>query len=148
MSAITDLEVLKQPHKHCDDSWYCCPACPNEDHPAGSCGGDFLKHGGAVGRCACGADVHNARIDALIAAERAIVPTGYARQQARAARLDEFITFVKALIRAHGSMISTDEALTALDGFWDNPAGAPAEDAAGSSAKTGATRRPRRGTPP
>lgn len=134
MSAITDLEVLKQPHKHVDDCWYCCGKCDHPDH--GPEGVSSVNQNGYVrtnGVCNCGADVHNARIDALIAAERAIIPTGFARQQARAARLDEFIDFVKALIRAHGSMISTDEALHALDEFWDNPAGAPAEDAASSS---------------
>jgi hypothetical protein len=60
------LRKAKQPHRHCDDSWYCCPACDCEDHPAGSCGGDYIKHGGTWGKCACGADKANAAIDKVL----------------------------------------------------------------------------------
>lgn len=64
------LELARRPHLHCDDSWYCCPACACPDHE-----GAFMNHGGEYLRgrepgdrsCACGADAVNVKVDAALA---------------------------------------------------------------------------------
>jgi hypothetical protein len=47
--------LARQPHYHCDDPWYTCPA-----HPEGSANDEK-----PVGVCDCGADTRNAAVDAL-----------------------------------------------------------------------------------
>jgi len=49
--------LARREHYHCEDSWYQCPA-----HPEGSA--DWSK---PTGVCDCGADAHNAKVDALLA---------------------------------------------------------------------------------
>jgi len=44
-------------HYYCDDGWYTCPA-----HPEGSCN---TEYSGST-ECICGADKHNAEIQAVI----------------------------------------------------------------------------------
>lgn len=68
------LELARRPHDHCDDSWYCCPACDSSDHDTNA-----PEHRGGSYRsrprddtpvdvtCHCGADAVNARIDAALA---------------------------------------------------------------------------------
>lgn len=55
---IEALKALRRPHVQCDDPWYSCPAtgeCTNE----------------AAGEaCNCGADPHNKRLDAILAASQ------------------------------------------------------------------------------
>jgi hypothetical protein len=50
------VEALKREHHECEDGWFSCPkspeGCINEDQEG----------------CTCGADTHNARVDALLAA--------------------------------------------------------------------------------
>lgn len=56
MNIIAELEKLHVSHYYCDDRWYSCPkhpdGCANEDEGT---------------ECNCGADEHNARLDAVIA---------------------------------------------------------------------------------
>jgi hypothetical protein len=49
------LEASRMPHYTCDDKWYSCPKAPDGclDRSEGS-------------ECNCGADAHNARIDAAL----------------------------------------------------------------------------------
>lgn len=58
------LAAAKIPHEHCDDSWFCCGKCAHPDH------GGYTLGEGANGRvggvCHCGADAHNAAIDAAL----------------------------------------------------------------------------------
>ena len=62
---IARLYEMKRSHEHCDDSWYCCRKCVDEDH-----GGALGSHGGTptrvAGECNCGVDRYNDNIDALI----------------------------------------------------------------------------------
>ncbi len=51
------LALCHQSHTYCEDSWYSCPKAE------GGCADD-----NAGPDCACGADVHNARIDAALKA--------------------------------------------------------------------------------
>jgi len=56
MDIIKEILALKTPHHYCDDSWYSCPLA--ED---GCCNDEVDKT-----KCNCGADAHNARVDALV----------------------------------------------------------------------------------
>lgn len=56
-SFIEKLKGLKRGHDYCEDPWYSCPLA--ED----GCADDRKGPG-----CECGADAHNAKVDALIAA--------------------------------------------------------------------------------
>ncbi len=61
------LRDLRREHVHCDDSWYCCRACRAADHFLDE--GEQLgkgEDGPGDGRCTCGAEATNARIDALL----------------------------------------------------------------------------------
>jgi hypothetical protein len=49
------LEKARIPHRYCDDSWYSCPK--EESGCADESQGD---------KCNCGADEHNAAIDAAL----------------------------------------------------------------------------------
>ena len=51
------LEKAKIPHTVCDDCWYTCPKA-TEDR---CCNTELAKD-----KCICGADIHNAAIDAVI----------------------------------------------------------------------------------
>ncbi len=51
------LEALRQQHLLVDDSWYSCPKAE------GGCADDKIPEG----VCWCGADKHNALVDAIIA---------------------------------------------------------------------------------
>ncbi len=51
---ITWLEANKQSHNYCEDTWYSCPK-----HEEGCANDGWGKD------CNCGADDHNAEIDAL-----------------------------------------------------------------------------------
>lgn len=57
MISATDLDALRRPHSVCDDSHYTCPQSPEA----------WVEAGVVRGKCDCGADTHNAKIDALIA---------------------------------------------------------------------------------
>jgi hypothetical protein len=56
------LSGLKRPHLSCEDCWYSCPK--SED---GCCNDSIPKD-----ECTCGADAHNARIDAALAVEQTV----------------------------------------------------------------------------
>jgi len=53
---VESLELMSLQHHECEDSWYSCPKSP------GGCSNDE-----AGDNCDCGADAHNARIDAILA---------------------------------------------------------------------------------
>jgi hypothetical protein len=54
----TELASLaRREHYYCEDSWYSCPKAE------GGCANDAEG-----GECNCGADKHNAKVDALLAA--------------------------------------------------------------------------------
>ena len=54
----TELASLaRRKHYYCEDSWYSCPKAE------GGCANDAEG-----GECNCGADKHNAKVDALLAA--------------------------------------------------------------------------------
>lgn len=52
------LMESKRKHYHCDDSFFCCRLCDHPDH-----GGQLELRSGDDGRCNCGADQWNARVD-------------------------------------------------------------------------------------
>lgn len=52
---ITQLEELRRVHRQSEDCWYSCPK-------SGECCNDNLPD-----ECNCGADEHNAKLDAVIA---------------------------------------------------------------------------------
>jgi len=56
MNVLIELEKLRRGHCSCDDCWYSCPK--SED---GCCDDSQGKE------CNCGADEHNAALDAIIA---------------------------------------------------------------------------------
>ena len=53
--AIKALEALKINHDYCEDPWYSCPLAPE------GCADERKGPG-----CECGADAHNAKVDAII----------------------------------------------------------------------------------
>lgn len=56
---IEKLETLRRSHDECEDCWYSCPK-------SGECCNDALDEDW----CNCGADVHNAKLDEVIAEVR------------------------------------------------------------------------------
>jgi hypothetical protein len=66
MSISEDLEALRLPHLVIeDDCWFSCPA-------SGQCCNDDAV---AAGTCNCGAEAHNAKLDAILAQLSALKPT-------------------------------------------------------------------------
>jgi hypothetical protein len=63
-SLLAQLEHLRRPHVIVDDCWYSCPKAVDEDGDPACCNDELLW----LERCTCGADAHNARLEALIAA--------------------------------------------------------------------------------
>lgn len=57
MTALIEqlIALAKRPHYSCEDCWYSCPKDP------GYCGNQDINS------CLCGADIHNAEVDALAA---------------------------------------------------------------------------------
>ena len=53
---VKRLDELRITHHTCDDCWYSCPA-------SGDCCNEFSGN-----ECDCGADEHNAKLDAILAA--------------------------------------------------------------------------------
>lgn len=49
--------LARRYHYYCEDTWYSCPLAPE-----GCANDDFPKN-----KCNCGADEHNAKVDALLA---------------------------------------------------------------------------------
>jgi hypothetical protein len=82
MNSALDLEALKRKHLEVEDSWYSCPKSPE------GCGNEF-----AGTECTCGADEHNALVDAIAARLRQPRPpesgTGVLGTHTVAVRLSE-----------------------------------------------------------
>ena len=64
--------LARRPHDVCEDSWYTCPK-----HPEGS--SNVERVGSA---CSCGADEHNAKVDAVNPGAGWVSPEEYARLKA------------------------------------------------------------------
>ena len=67
------LNESKRGHYHCDDMWYCCRACREDDH--GLVEGEHLGEGFDTfgfhsshkpGECTCGAAAWNDRVDVAL----------------------------------------------------------------------------------
>ncbi len=64
------VEAFRREHYHCDDSWYCCGKCMHSDHFPTHEEDYPSSHDGRVsGKCDCGADAWNARVDAAMAGQ-------------------------------------------------------------------------------
>jgi hypothetical protein len=59
---IREIEAFKVPHAIVEDCWYSCAKAVYEDGESACCNDDSKK----IGLCDCGADAHNAAVDALI----------------------------------------------------------------------------------
>ena len=56
--------LAKRDHYYCEDSWYSCPKAE------GGCADDYQGD-----ECNCGADAHNAKVDALLSAHALPLPS-------------------------------------------------------------------------
>ena len=56
MDVVKEILLLKQSHYECEDSWYSCPLSRE-----GTCN-EFQERG----VCNCGAEKHNAKVDAIV----------------------------------------------------------------------------------